>query len=329
MSDTPVPNLVKFYPAIMDEEQLETFIIHQPTQNIKPSLPVAQGQLIQHQQIAAFAHQPDFAATLNNQVIILQASNSCGLLEAGTGHGSNLGSAFFVSPTVLVTARHNVYVVDTNTKHEGPFTFTFNENPLGSVLPIQKILLEEIDPNETLREAAIAADPNKGADMDPRIPGTAIKRMIDFVFLRSPQLSNTFLLPQTQVGLPLPVTVVGYPAPSTMEEVRVFAPLLGAFGALFVHKHAAPGNLLANGRVVAHTCSTLKGCSGGPVLNPANGHFIAVHTSGADNQTHDHNLGFSADHPVFKILYKKIVFNTLDDNSKAAVAAYLVAVSDI
>jgi len=114
-----------------------------------------------------------------------------------------------------------------------------------------------------------------------------------------------------------------------MEDMTVIGALLGAFGARFAHKHAAPGNLLANGRVIAHTCSTLKGCSGGPVLNPVNGHFIAVHTSGPDNHTHDHNLGFSVDHPVFKILYKRIVFNTLDVNSRAAVAHYLVGVPDI
>lgn len=50
-----------------------------------------------------------------------------------------------------------------------------------------------------------------------------------------------------------------------------------AFGAAFSSRHVAPGTKLkSNGRIVAHTASTLKGSSGGPMVDPASFWFGGI-----------------------------------------------------
>jgi len=53
--------------------------------------------------------------------------------------------------------------------------------------------------------------------------------------------------------------------------------IFAAFGNDFGTKHIAPGHLIrTNGRILAHSASTLKGSSGGPVFDPDTFQFVGI-----------------------------------------------------
>lgn len=57
----------------------------------------------------------------------------------------------------------------------------------------------------------------------------------------------------------------------TIEQV------LAAFGNLILHKHAAPGKIEgSNNHIIAHSGSTMCGCSGSPIIDPISGRFVAI-----------------------------------------------------
>ncbi|MFK0690080.1 phospholipase D-like domain-containing protein [Mesorhizobium sp. IMUNJ 23033] len=79
----------------------------------------------------------------------------------------------------------------------------------------------------------------------------------------------------------LPVAVVGYPARDTRFSDIALAEKI--FGGVFDKKRVAVGTLLgANDEVVTHSCSTLGGNSGSPVVDIGTGEVVGLHYRGVE-----------------------------------------------
>jgi len=94
------------------------------------------------------------------------------------------------------------------------------------------------------------------------------------------------------------------------EKSVTFAALCFAFGGSFGSRHVAPGGLMGtNGRLLAHSASTLKGFSGGPIVDPAGFYFGGVHIEGWKDVAW--NLAVSVSHPIFRKAYDHFVVPSL------------------
>jgi hypothetical protein len=141
----------------------------------------------------------------------------------------------------------------------------------------------------------------------------------NFAFLRiKGYISPKFLLPKFHFDGRI-IAVAGFPGSYLKDSViRVIGVGLGhpsIFGNDFGTKHIAPGHLIrTNGRILAHSASTLKGSSGGPVFDPDTFQFVGIHIEGWDDV--NWNIGLSVDHPVFRAAYNQFVLPTLPVNDQ-------------
>jgi len=305
--------------------ELETFILSPTLHAISPSFPVYDDNSIFTDHVNKFSSEGAFVTALQHKDELLRASLAVGMLRAGEAvgeldsllpEGISLGTAFYVSPTILCTARHNLFVKSDSVRAKGDLLFTTKCNFLNS--KPDKIVVQ-LDYDEAIRKKV----DDDLADKDP-FKGGGMSRLIDFVFLRSSVESKHYLLPQA--NLPPYVTTLGYPGETkhTPETTRFGFPIYEAFHGQFYHKHASPGGIISsNGRVLAHSCSTNPGVSGGPVVDPTTCRFVGVHTIGPVSM--EHNLAYSVQHPVFKKLYRALVYPELSDEDKSLVQVYILS----
>jgi len=290
---------------------MESFILSS-SGDVRPSFPLSAGKLYTTHCAAPFKVLPEYVATLNSTTV-LQLSEAVGRLDVGDAQGTG----FYVSPTVICTAAHNVYDQGSRDLIPGQREFTTaidDSNPTIIQSP-DYFHLDEVDS---------ARGSYYDVNIDP-ITGNNPPVNCDFLFLTVTQPSQHYLIP-TMEDVKNIVTI-GYPVPTVIDDARASIMHLNfyndvltkGFAYAFVHqKHVSPGQVLQkNTNIIAHSSSTFKGSSGSPLVDLSTGHFVGIHTEGPLGAAH--NLAYSVQHPVFRQLYRTVVAPTLPDAAKVIV----------
>jgi len=292
--------------------QAETLVIDSATGAYRPAFPISNAGALDHSHTGPFATQNDYVTVVNQAQIVITASHSVGSLDTDR----TLGTAFYVSPTILCSARHNLFAPKTSKTVTGPRKFSTDCNAVNPAINTV-VQLQDLDaiPDEAIRGKFW----DKIIDIDPLDTSNQVYPS-DFVFLRAPIASAHYLLPQTQ--LPNYVAVIGYPSDI---PPGLFKQVMTAFNSELGTKNACPASILRNdNRILAHNASTVKGVSGGPLVDVNTGHFVGIHTTGSSEGDYTHNVAVSVLHPVFKLMYKELVLPTLPPADQQIVRASYV-----
>jgi hypothetical protein len=165
---------------------------------------------------------------------------------------------------------------------------------------------------------------------------------------------SAVLYPSANIA-PETVFVLGYPgqpAKAEVAELQVTFPqlhlddLVAAF--TIDHKNLSIGEIEYTNfdlpYIVTHTCSTIRGHSGGPVYMPSTPNsFVGIHLGGmkdiesfkklnvanaeaSDSFSFNYNFAVSTVHPLFVALYKTFIVPRFGSNIPPLVSAYLEAI---
>jgi len=309
----------------------ELFIVDSIAQDVVPSLPFYKHSLgIKH----AFkflvqgqsSHYESFIAARQNEKKILAHYTSVGKVFA-TIEGEVLvksGSAFFVSPTVLCTAGHVGYIPQsvksfTFARH-APSEESIQGQGDDSIYRVSELGTDWVQ--ERRAEEILAARLDRDPLVDVIYPGIA---QCDFAFLRvHDYVSPTFLFPSFNYEGVTNIVAIGYPgsySDSALEKPSMKAlhrgrpSISAAFANDMGSKHVGPGRILKdNGRILAHDASTLRGSSGGPIVDHDTMQVVGIHIEGWKDV--EWNVAVSTRHPVFQRAYREFVYPTLPDDAK-------------
>ncbi|KAL0484366.1 hypothetical protein AKO1_005069 [Acrasis kona] len=258
------------------------------------------------------------------------------------GH-MNFASVFRIGSNFWCTARHNTLPED------------LTESP---VKTLHLLLSEDIpgvgdsnDPDYSgkLVECDILVPDNRfhGVyDLDDVDPRSGLDRAdkSDFVFLlsESDNLTGALLPYSDELKSMDQVGVLGYNLPVVEsilermfgdEHVRL-STIVNLFNR-FNKKSLSPGNILdgVSDRIFPHSCSTLHGASGSPVVSLSQvGFFCGIHIGGwskSQVENNNYNMACSVNHPAFVLEYVKNVLPLLDDKERSQIAPYLKKHEDL
>ncbi|HYH66851.1 MAG TPA: serine protease [Urbifossiella sp.] len=181
------------------------------------------------------------------------AVESCLESVASVGPKNNptgIGTAFLVGERVLLTALH----VAEDLRFGNPvawFAAEYERQPLPAPVPIRRTVARH--PLYDVAVLELAADPPAAARPLP--------------LARAPVLTAGRA-----------VLTVGHPQKDPHHSVLGGVLFDGVFG----YKRASPGEILGADRcgLLLHDCTTLRGSSGSPILDPESARVIGVHTFG-------------------------------------------------
>lgn len=182
-----------------------------------------------------------------------------------------IGTAWVIDDGLVVTNRH-VANLFAQTSGAG-FTFKLGfdaRTPIGA----------DID---FLQEYGNAASDPVTVE---RVVWVAPENLPDVAFLKLAQSSSAIGRVKLQLAsepppAKLPVAVVGYPASDIRFSDQQLANKI--FGGVYDKKRVAVGNLLGVGdENITHSCSTLGGNSGSPVIDIGTGQVVALHYRGIE-----------------------------------------------
>jgi len=187
---------------------------------------------------------------------------------------------------------------------------------------------DEKDGEKGNERLAVRLDRDPVIDHDPAEGSIA---QCDFAFLQvigyqSPVSSLAYDMRITHFNsYAKDIAAIGYPGSYTtgnlqkesIKHLHLGHPsILAAFGNETGTKQIAPGEKMKdNGRILAHSASTLKGSSGSPIVDPTNMHFVGIHIEIWDDV--EWNLAISTRHPVFQRAYRQFVYPTLPNDAQA------------
>jgi len=243
------------------------------------------------------------------------------------------GTAFFVAPNILVTAKH--YLRPLNSTAYIGLTIVFDDEPGIPKLPEKK------ERQYKVKEIPLTVDTNI-IDKDPKID---LPRdfSCDFAFLEcNNYTSSVFLVPNISVKQGDTIATMGFNYKPNKEVLSIFFDdiskvnpltilhLMANFNEAFTdfrRMHASPGSILTStlANTVAHDCSTLNGSSGGCVIGAdKKGTFSFIHigegiqyadakqTIMRPKEERNYNVMLSVAHPEFKKSYRAIVLPKID-----------------
>jgi len=242
---------------------------------------------------------------------------------------AGLGSAFWVSPTILATANHcvdgDVLVLP------GEVYAPSHKN----FFPQQKFKATPLISHDELKKII---EQHESEYFDLALASKGIRRNLaqaDFQFLQVENYvyKGPFLRPYSgKIQTDQRICLVGYPAKPKLDWCTKYSvsfdELSSSFGDAWYTRTFSPGSILAAGpRVLCHTATSLKGCSGGPlVVLPPNPRpkeegedwpsavpfpfeFCGIHTEGWVDT--NHNIAISTLDPSWITMYIKHVVPTL------------------
>jgi hypothetical protein len=207
----------------------------------------------------------DNAATVNRLMA------SVGRIDADNFSASYLGTAWVIDDGLVVTNRHvaNLFAASSGTA----FTFRLGfdaRNPIG----VSVDFLEEFGntaADEVVVDRVVWVAPDNGPDI-------AFLKLAD----GHGAAGRVKLELSTEVAHPkLPVAVIGYPTRDDRFSDQELAKKI--FGGVFDKKRLAAGTLLGvGGDLVTHSCCTLGGNSGSPVVDIGTGKVVGLHYRGIE-----------------------------------------------
>lgn len=196
---------------------------------------------------------------------------SVGRVDVDNFDGEYVGTAWVIDDGLVVTNRHVANYFSEASGVGFKFKLGFDaRNPIG----VKVDFLEEFDntaSDEIAVERVVWVAPDGGPDV-------AFLKLED----RASAVGRVKLeLADEQPRVKLPVAVVGYPARDSRFSDRDLAEKI--FGGRFDKKRVAVGNLLgADDAMITHSCSTLGGNSGSPVIDIGTGRVVGLHYRGIE-----------------------------------------------
>lgn len=182
-----------------------------------------------------------------------------------------LGTAWVIDDGLVVTNRHVANYFAESSGVGFKFRLGFDaRSPIG----VNVDFLEEFG-NDANDEVAIE-----------RVVWIAPENQPDVAFLKLAEPSGPVGRIQLELSdepppAKLPVAVIGYPFRDWRFSDRELAEKI--FGGVFDKKRLAVGNLLAaGGDLVTHSCATLGGNSGSPLVDIATGRVVGLHSRGVE-----------------------------------------------
>ena len=205
-----------------------------------------------------------------NTTVLNRAMASIGRVDVSNFDNAFVGTAWVIEDGLVVTNRHVANLFAEASGVGFKFKLGFDaRTPIG----VKVDFLEELgnDASDEVNRAHRLG----GAGLGP-----------DVAFLKLEQRSSPVGRQMLDLadGIPpvrLPVAVVGYPASDARFSDQELARKI--FGNIFEKKRVAVGNLLGVGdSLVTHSCSTLGGNSGSPVIDIGTGKVVALHYRGIE-----------------------------------------------
>jgi len=234
------------------------------------------------------------------------------------------GTAFFVSPTILCSAGHVAYA-------PGPKKFTTLRDavtpdwlPRGNLYDVEEVGKAEIQQQKETEKLAARLDLDPMRD-ETYYAGVAPEHItqLDYGFLRVRDYQSPEYYFPLFTSQEVDVAVVSYPGSYDENSLERLANLhhvghpsiYHAFRNEMGRKHIAPGSIVrTNNRIVAHSASTLRGSSGGPLLVAGSLGFVGIHIEGWDDV--NYNLAVSVKHRAFQDAYNQFVVPTLSADDR-------------
>jgi hypothetical protein len=207
----------------------------------------------------------EHAAKLNRHM------NAIGRVDVTNFDSEFVGTAWVIDDGLIVTNRHVAELFAEASGTGFKFKLGFDAR---SPINVKVDFLEEFG-NAAMDEVPVE-----------RIVWVAPESGPDVAFLKlKPQATPVgrakLALASGTLRQKLPVAVVGYPASDSRFSDQQLAKKI--FGDVFEKKRVAVGNLLGVGeQVVTHSCSTLGGNSGSPVMDIATGEVVGLHYRGIE-----------------------------------------------
>ena len=207
----------------------------------------------------------DKAALLNGLMA------SIGRIDVANFDRDFVGTGWVIDAGLIVTNRHVALMFAEASGVGFKFKTGFDaRNPIG----VQIDFLEEFGgagADETPIERVVWVAPDNGPDV-------AFLKLAD---RSAPSTRRKLDLASQPPPAKLPVAVVGYPASDSRFSDQELARKI--FGGIFDKKRVAVGNLLGVGdNAITHSCATLGGNSGSPVIDLAEGVVVGLHYRGVE-----------------------------------------------
>ncbi|KAJ3012483.1 hypothetical protein HKX48_006262 [Thoreauomyces humboldtii] len=245
------------------------------------------------------------------------------------------GTAFYVSPSILQTARHNIQPMENVSAARLQFRTSHNTSDSNALVRGFKASpIEAADDSANLPEHLRHMLPAEGSEDEDPVDHSACKYQSDFAFLSSSRACLKVLVPGVPSSPTAFIVAAGYPgAPrakdalaaassklSTLRhDVDLYAneltTMTAKLGRLFREDvlNVSPGSIVTPGqRISTHDCTTLPGYSGGPLIPIATpGVFIGHHIAGSLAVDADQNLFLAATHPAYVTHYRTHVLPSL------------------
>ncbi|KAI8820981.1 uncharacterized protein EV422DRAFT_528632 [Fimicolochytrium jonesii] len=250
-----------------------------------------------------------------------------GPTDDGTTPPTFHGTAFYVAPTMLQTARHNIQPMENVSAARLQFRTTHNTSDSNSISAGFKATpIRPADDSVNLPQA-------EGVEDKDPVDCSGLKYQNDFTFLKSNRTVGQVLVP----GMPADgyVVAAGFPgAPKEEDAVAAAADIVDELRHQDVDQYIkavvgrvtklsrlfhedvlniSPGAVVQQGlRIATHDCTTLPGFSGGPVILIASpGVFIGHHIAGTNLPAAGQNLFLCSTHPAYVAEYVKHVLPEL------------------
>ncbi|WFT97009.1 phospholipase D-like domain-containing protein [Bradyrhizobium barranii] len=196
--------------------------------------------------------------------------NAIGRVNVSNFQTDFVGTSFVIDDDLLVTNRHVANLFAETDGAGFKFKLGFDaRSPIGATIDF----LEEFG-NAALDEIPVERVVWIAPDTGPDVAFLKLKSTSSPVSrMKVPLASDT--------RAKLPVAVIGYPASDPRFSDQDLATKI--FGGVYDKKRVAVGNLLGVGdQVVIHSCATLGGNSGSPVLAIESGALVGLHYRGVE-----------------------------------------------
>ena len=206
-----------------------------------------------------------------NAAMLNRHMNAIGRIDVTNFDSDFVGTAWVVDDGLVVTNRHVASLFSEASGAGFKFKLGFDAR---SPIDVKIDFLEEFGSSaldEVPVERIVWVAPDSGPDV---------------AFLKlAPKATPVGRIKLTLAGgtprAKLPVAVIGYPASDSRFSDQELATKI--FGGVFDKKRVAVGNLLGIGEnVLTHSCSTLGGNSGSPVIDIGTGEVVGLHYRGVE-----------------------------------------------
>ncbi|MEA2899261.1 MAG: hypothetical protein QOJ84_4876 [Bradyrhizobium sp.] len=207
----------------------------------------------------------DNAAKLNRSM------NSIGRVNVSNFDTDFVGTAWVIDDDLIVTNRHVANLFAEASGAGFKFKLGFDAR---STINVKLDFLEEFG-NAAFDEVSVERVVWVAPEAGPDVAFLKLKNQAGPVSRLKLALASATTRPK------LPVAVVGYPASDSRFSDQELATKI--FGNVFEKKRVAVGNLLGVGEnVITHSCSTLGGNSGSPVIDIGTGEVLGLHYRGIE-----------------------------------------------